>query len=283
VSDAASRPPKKLTIRELALGAAPITLVDGRYEGENDSAALVPGSELRGDFDGDGRPDAMALVCYDGGGSGPFLYLAWFPDWRDGKESAATFFLGDRMRVESMSTLADGVSAELRYVCAGEGDALCRPGARGTIRLSLRSGEFVETYRLEEGRAGIGDLAGRTWGLTNYRVGEKSVTLDRAAMDRAGDGEAFSLSFEGGLISGAGSCNRFFGTATDTGPLGLSIDALGSTKMFCVDEPYGLAEFEYLEALGAVEGWELSLGRLRLHGRRSDGGLIELSFRTLSP
>lgn len=277
-------PPRTLTIRDLAPDAAPrnITLVDGRYEGDHRSAGLVPGSELRGDFDGDGRPDVMTLVWYSGGGSGTSLYLAWFPCRARGADSAATLYLGDRIRVESMQAPADGASVEMSYVYAGEGDAMCCPGARRTIRSSLRSGTLVETYRMEQGRAALGDLAGRTWGLTDYRSGAKSVTLDRAAMERAGDGAAFSLSFEGGRISGMGSCNRYFGEATDDGPLGLSVSALGSTKMFCVDEPYGLAEFEFLGSLGASVKWELSLGRLILYGPWVDGGSTEMVFEPLS-
>ena len=273
-----------MTIRDLATEAVPgpITLVDGRYEGDHRSAGLVPGSELRGDFDGDGRPDVMTLVWYNGGGSGTSLYLAWRPSRAGGDESAAALYLGDRIRVESMRATADGASVEMIYVYAGEGDAMCCPGARRAIRLSPRSGTLVETSRTELGGAALVDLDGRTWGLTEYRSGSKSVTLDRAAMEQAGDGAAFSLSFEGGRMSGMGSCNRYFGTATDDGPLGLSVSALGSTKVFCVDEPYGLAEFEFLGSLGASVKWELSLGRLILYGPWVDGGSTEMVFEPLA-
>lgn len=261
----------------------PIMLVDGLYEADHRSAGLVLGSELQGDFDVDGWPDVMTLFWYSSGGSGTSLYLVWFPSLQSGAQSAAAYYLGDRIRVESMAALDDGVSAELRYLYAGEEDAMCCPGARRTIKLSLRSGKILETSRIEEGRVGLADLAGTTWRLTSYGVGEKLVSLDRALMDKAGDAEAFSLAFEEGRIFGMGSCNRFFATTNDTGALGLSIEALGSTKMFCVEEPYGLTEHEYLLALGGVEKWEISLGRLILYGPVGVGASTKMVFEVHAP
>lgn len=121
-------------------------------------------------------------------------------------------------------------------------------------------------------------LAGTAWRLTAYRSGGRSVYLDRAAMDAAGDGDAFSLSFDGGRIGGLASCNRYFGEAAWDGPRGISITGLASTKMACLDDAYGLAEFEYLAALSAVDSWELAGGTLLLRGSRADGAAVELAF-----
>lgn len=120
--------------------------------------------------------------------------------------------------------------------------------------------------------------AGTAWRLTAYRSGGRSVCLDRAAMDAAGDGDAFSLALDGGRVGGLASCNRFFGEAAWDGPGGLSITGLGSTKMACLDDAYGLAEFEYLAALSAVGSWELAGGTLLLRGRLPDGSPVELAF-----
>jgi len=122
------------------------------------------------------------------------------------------------------------------------------------------------------------DLSGTAWLLTGYRYGDRSVALDRASMDAAGDGDAFSLSFDGGRVGGVASCNRYFGEAASGGPGGLSITGLASTKMACLDEPYGLSEYEFFAALSVATGWDLANGSLMLGGRAADGSSVELAF-----
>jgi len=121
-------------------------------------------------------------------------------------------------------------------------------------------------------------LAGTAWRLTAYRSGDSSVYLDRAAMDAAGDGDAFSLALDGGRVGGLASCNRYFGEAAWDGPRGISITGLASTKMACLDEPYGLSEYDFFVALSSASGWDLANGALMLGGRAADGSSVELAF-----
>ncbi|HPB66809.1 MAG TPA: META domain-containing protein, partial [Spirochaetales bacterium] len=62
------------------------------------------------------------------------------------------------------------------------------------------------------------------------------------------------------------------------GPRGISITGLASTKMACLDEPYGLSEYEFFAALSVATGWDLANGSLTLGGRAADGSSVELAF-----
>lgn len=76
-----------------------------------------------------------------------------------------------------------------------------------------------------------------------------------------------SLTFDGRGVSGSGGCNRYRGSYTVSGNQ-LAIGPLGSTRRAC---PVEIMEREsrYLEALGAVETYELDgRGRLRLTYRQ---------------
>lgn len=113
------------------------------------------------------------------------------------------------------------------------------------------------------------------WLLVSMRWGSVRVELDRKNLDVHGGADAYSCSFAGGAINGSAACNRFFGAYTLAGRKGIRIDGMGSTKMFCYDEPGGLAEHEFFIALGSVEFWEIAGGRLRLYAPE-DGSAVEM-------
>jgi heat shock protein HslJ len=89
-----------------------------------------------------------------------------------------------------------------------------------------------------------------------------------------------SISFdEDGKVSGAASCNRFFGTFTLTGE-GLSFGQLGASMMMC-DEPVMAQERAVLDTLESAIGFAVADdGSLTLNG--SDGRTIVAS-RTDDP
>ena len=72
---------------------------------------------------------------------------------------------------------------------------------------------------------------------------------------------------EPGRVAGNGSCNRFFGTYTQTGRK-ISFSQMGSTRMACVG-PAAEQETRYLAALQKATGFELEGGKLviRLSGQ----------------
>ena len=99
----------------------PVTLVDGRYEGEplvpgaatRPVVMLVPGVMARGDLSGDGNDEAVVVLAHDPGGSGVFMHLAVVSDPDGSPRNIATFSLGDRVRVMAIAVVDGKIAAEL--------------------------------------------------------------------------------------------------------------------------------------------------------------------------
>lgn len=68
----------------------------------------------------------------------------------------------------------------------------------------------------------------------------------------------FAATFD--KISGAGVCNTYFGEFTKSGDA-IKFSGIGSTKMMCDDN---LNESDYFNALGKVDAYKISGGKLTL-------------------
>lgn len=99
-------------------------------------------------------------------------------------------------------------------------------------------------------------------GTTTKLPGTSWRLVDLAGTAALAEPPATISFLEDGRVAGAGSCNRFFGSATISGE-SLTLGQLGSTKMAC-PEPIMGQEKRFLEALGnatrfAVDGKTLSI------------------------
>jgi uncharacterized membrane protein len=111
----------------------PVTLADGRYEGEpvvpgaatRPVVTLVPGVMARGDLSGDGNDEAVVVLAHDPGGSGVFMHLAVVSDPDGSPRNIATFSLGDRVRVTAIAVVDGKIAAELLE--HGPDDPMCCP------------------------------------------------------------------------------------------------------------------------------------------------------------
>ena len=111
----------------------PVTLADGRYEGEpvvpgaatRPVVTLVPGVMARGDLSGDGNDEAVVVLAHDPGGSGVFMHLAVVSDPDGSPRNIATFSLGDRVRVMAIAVVDGKIAAELLE--HGPDDPMCCP------------------------------------------------------------------------------------------------------------------------------------------------------------
>jgi heat shock protein HslJ len=106
-------------------------------------------------------------------------------------------------------------------------------------------------------------LEGTSWDLFAVR---KSTILE---------GTQFSLSFEGGQVSGNAGCNSYFGTYTIEGTQ-IGFSGLGMTEMACL-EPQGLMEQEQylLEFLSTIVRYEMDERQLFLF--RADGEALSFN------
>ena len=251
---------------------SPITLADGRWEGEPyvaggasaPRAGLVEEFVLQGDLDGDGSAESAVLLWTSTGGSGTFDYLAVLGRTADGSVvNRATAGLGDRVRVRDAQILGGRIVLDL--VQAGPGDAACCPGEKVRRTFALESASLSEKGAEPQGRLSLADLAGE-WQLTHFGRDEP-----------AGEGIGITLRFEGegagGRLSGSSGCNRYVGTvAPADAPGALSVDpAIAVTRMAC-PEPQMAAEQRFLQALANASSFSFLAGRLVLTWSDGDAG-----------
>ena len=131
----------------------PIRLEDGMGsiaygEGatERDYAGLVDDTVAFGDLDGDGIADAAVVAFTSGGGSGTFIHLLAVLD-RDGTPmQAARAFLGDRVRVESLTISSGEIVATM--LAHRRSDGLCCPTLNVTRAFALRGDHLVPRQAL---------------------------------------------------------------------------------------------------------------------------------------
>lgn len=98
-------------------------------------------------------------------------------------------------------------------------------------------------------------LKGTEWKLET--LNGKSVTLK--------EGSYITLKFAGSSekINGSCVCNTYFGEYCKTGDT-IKFSGIGSTKMMCDDI---LNESDYYDALGSVDRYKISGGKLSLMGK----------------
>jgi len=133
----------ELIAQALPDSAGNVTLADGHFEqGLSDSAASVTVDLIRsarGDLNGDGIEDGLALLAVDTGGSGTFLYLVAVINQAGEPQQAAAQFLGDRIDVQSIG-VEDGI-VQIAMITHAPDDPQCCPSL-----------EEIRQYRLEKDR-----------------------------------------------------------------------------------------------------------------------------------
>lgn len=109
-------------------------------------------------------------------------------------------------------------------------------------------------------------LAGTSWQLT-------SLGADGALRPALGTVEVTLEFSDDSRVSGGAGCNSYFGQYASTTDGALSINGLGSTKMFCHQPGVMQQEQDFLNALAAAERYEAADGLLRI-----SGGGMEMAF-----
>ena len=128
----------------------PVTLADGRYEGEpfapgaasRPVVRLVPGMTALGDLDGDGHDEVVVVLAHNSGGSGVFMYLAVMSDGDGSVENIATTNLGDRVKVIDVE-INDG-KLHSQLVEHGPKDPMCCPTLQVSREWLLEGDRLVE-------------------------------------------------------------------------------------------------------------------------------------------
>jgi uncharacterized membrane protein len=123
-----------------------VTLLDGFYREK-----IVPGSAANltvslgrtaiGDLDGDDFDDAVVILISNPGGSGTFRHLAAVLNRGGAPEHVATVYLGDRIKVESLSIRSGKIEAGMLIHDAG--DPMTQPTLKLKQRYELRDEVLV--------------------------------------------------------------------------------------------------------------------------------------------
>lgn len=250
----------------------PVTLSGGRWEG----VAAEPGAASRpqawlleplsrqADLDGDGVPEAVALLSATGGGSGTSLYLAVVAR-REGRwRNVSTVWVGDRVSVREVR--ADSGRVTLDVVQAGDGDAMCCPGDLATRRWELREESLTEQPAVVTGRLSLAILEGSEWVLREWSPGE-----------RVPAGPEVTLACARDRWMGSSGCNRYTAAvAPGERPGDVRMGPTAGTRRLCPG-PADAVETRYLRALGGVNRFGFDAGRLVL-AYETEGGAGSLVF-----
>jgi hypothetical protein len=120
-------------------------LVDGVFEqpypGLAESVSVKHINEARGDLNGDGLEDAVALLAINTGGTGTFINLAAVLNESGSPRHIATRFLGDRVEVQSI-VIEDG-AVKVKVITHGAQDPMCCPTLEVNEEFRLRSDRLV--------------------------------------------------------------------------------------------------------------------------------------------
>jgi uncharacterized membrane protein len=170
----------------------PVTLADGRFEGEPfmpDSASrpvvmLVPDLMANGNLTGDGADEAVVALAHNAGGSGVFMYLAIMRVDQGKPYNIATISLGDRARITALAI--DEGNLVVDMVEHGPDDPMCCPtkAVRREWRFEDGAPVPLEPTREERGARLRGHLV---WGHENRSFTECDSGREGWVINESGD------------------------------------------------------------------------------------------------
>jgi hypothetical protein len=248
-----------------------VTLKGGRWVGPpdeeaggaHDAARLVEEAQARGDVDGDGEREAVAVFQESGAaGNGLFSFVAVMKRRESGIEDVATALIGDR--VELWTARIEGRRILLEGLRAGKGDGLC-------CASELVEWEWVlepwglkasEPRALGRGRRELEALQGTEWALHEW----ESVVATPADSTP-------TLRYDHGRVQGSTGCRAYAGAARDgITPGDLSLVPRVISGAPCPG-PKAAVEARFLRRLRGAKHWGFDSGRLTVvydtesHGR----------------
>ncbi len=256
----------------------PVTLVDGRWEGEpvvedgvsRPAVYLARNFRLTGDLDADGSDEAVVLLGESSGGTGEYIHLA-IVEGVDGRLSnTATVLVGDRVQIRD--AMIEDRRIVLEVLQAGPDDAMCCPGELAR-RIWEMEGEGLREVPppTRHGRLSLSTIAGTEWVLRSWAWDEPAPLEPEV-----------TLVFEDRRLAGNAGCNRYFAAAeAGASPGDVSVGPAGSTRRACPDPIMGV-EDRFFRQLGGVRKFGFVTTQLALT-YESDGAMGTMLFDRRSP
>ena len=251
----------------------PVTLLGGRWEGtpfveggaSRPRVGLLEDMYFRGDLDGDGKEEAVAILWQNSGGTGSNIYIAVMKPDNSGFNNISTTLVGDRVKLRGGKI--DSGKIILDVLQTGENDPMCCPTQLATRSWVLRDRQLEEDKIEVTGLLSLSVLEGSEWILTRMSR-EQPVPEDTEV----------TIAFNPGRISGRSACNRYSADIKEGDSAGeILIGPTMGTRMACPDH---LMEVEsmYLEALAEVTDFSFYSGKLMLNGQKEDGTPFSMFF-----
>jgi len=108
-------------------------------------------------------------------------------------------------------------------------------------------------------------ISGKEWKLSELRLSDRTIVLDRAKLNSEGAGDIFTMTVEGNRISGKAAPNRY-NTAYQAGANNsLTVSPVVSTLMASSFDPERIQEHEYYQYLAKVKSWRINQNKLELY------------------
>jgi heat shock protein HslJ len=144
----------------------------------------------------------------------------------------------------------------------------------GLLAFSSAGGAVVK-----KSPADFNDVAGKEWELIEVRTALGPTEFNRAALESAEMGDAYTLRFDGERLAGKGAPNRYTAPYQLGEGDAISIQPIAGTLMASFREPPGLGEREYFNYLEKVSRWDLAQDELRLYTLNPVGEEAVLMFK----
>jgi heat shock protein HslJ len=232
--------------------------------------SLVDDFHIVGDLDGDGVDETVVLLAHSGGASAVWSSFAVVKRIGGRLVHVASATLGDRVqvraaRIEGGRLVASGVRP-------GPADAACCAGELVEWAWALGDGRLDAVESRATGRLSLDTLAGSTWVLRAWDVGEPAPA-----------NPAVTLSVTSGRITGSSGCNRYTAVATDGAmPGDLSVGPVAGTRMAC-PAAESAVESRFLQRLDAARRYGFRAGRLAITSTAADGSTSTMLFEAKGP
>ena len=115
-----------------------VTLQGGKYDQDGIKVTLIKPIAF-GDVMGNQRQDAAAILVVNTGGSGTFMYLAVATIENGKVTNPDTYFLGDRVRVQSLTIKDQRI--RLTVLKHQDGDPMCCPSSLEAMAFEINDNE----------------------------------------------------------------------------------------------------------------------------------------------
>jgi heat shock protein HslJ len=250
---------EQMLAARVAMGDTTVQLADGRWQGEPEaggatrpSLQLWEPTILFRNVDGQPGEEGIALLSYDGGGSGQFVWVGAFSNV-DGQATATLTQVGDRVRL--FRAWVEHQQVHLDVIEAGPKDPACCPSQLMRKAYAWKEGRLELVSSEQVGNVSINLLASTDWVL---------VEMDGKPLPAGIMPPTALVAY--GKISGFAGCNRYSGTIAEPQAGTVKLDGLGVAGEKACDPAATGIEADFLKRLGATQAYSFQAGRLLLAG-----------------